>query len=75
MSECEYLAGCPFFNDKMPIDTGMGALYKTNYCKGGFEKCARYMVVQALGKGKAPADLYPSQQTRVAEIIDKAKSG
>jgi hypothetical protein len=75
MTTCNYLAACPFFNDRMPIETGMGHLYKTNYCGGAFVKCARYMVVQALGKGTAPADLYPSQQSRVADIIAKGKAG
>jgi hypothetical protein len=73
-SECQYLAGCPFFNDKMEINSGIGAMYKLNYCKKNFTNCARYMVVQVLGKGTAPADLFPNQQARVEQIIAQAKS-
>jgi hypothetical protein len=69
MSECECLVGCPFFHDRMPIESGLGIVYKMNYCIGDFTKCARHIVVQVLGKERVPADLYPNQQARVAEII------
>ena len=72
MSECECLVGCPFFHDRMPIESGLGTVYKLNYCIGDFTKCARHIVVQVLGKERVPADLYPNQQARVAEIIARS---
>lgn len=51
--DCENLAGCPFYNDKMPIDSGLGKLYKQRYCTGDKTKCARYKVCTALGKLRA----------------------
>jgi hypothetical protein len=74
MSDCDCLAACPFFNDRMPIESGLGSIYKKNYCLGDFAKCARHLVVAALGKGTAPADLFPNQQERVANIIAQGKS-
>ena len=61
MANCECIVGCPFFNDKMPMESGLGALYKKNYCQGDNLKCARYSVFKKLGKGKSPIDLYPNQ--------------
>jgi hypothetical protein len=34
MADCELLAGCLFFNDKMKDDEGLGAMYKKKYCLG-----------------------------------------
>jgi hypothetical protein len=71
MAECEFLQACPFFNDRMPIEAGIGALYKQRYCKNNKDACARYMVRKALGKEKVPADLYPNMLERAGEIITK----
>jgi hypothetical protein len=56
----------------MPVVSGLGTVYKLNYCIGDFTKCARHIVVQVLGKERVPADLYPNQQERVAEIIARS---
>ena len=69
MKNCEVLAGCIFFNDKMAGMPGMTELYKTSYCLGDNSKCARYRVFKALGKGKVPADLYPNDHDKAERII------
>jgi hypothetical protein len=69
MADCECLSGCPFFNDKMANMPAMANSYKRKYCRGNFEKCARYMVFKTLGKPKVPADLYPNQQEKAQQII------
>ena len=66
---CEKLSACPFYNDKMPIDKGLGAVYRKNYCETNNGKCARYMVVTALGPQSVPLDLYPNMTTRAEQII------
>ncbi|MFZ5949105.1 MAG: hypothetical protein ACOYXC_00250 [Candidatus Rifleibacteriota bacterium] len=71
MPDCVCLPGCPFFNDKMPDNEGMGAIYKKKYCQGEFEKCARYMVFKALGKGRSPNSLYPNMIDQAKAIIAK----
>jgi hypothetical protein len=69
MAECDCLAGCPFFNDKMKDMDSMSSLYKTRYCTGDFMKCARHVVKEALGKPAVPVDLYPNMHDRAAQII------
>lgn len=69
MADCECLAGCLFFNDKMPDSEGMGAIYKKKYCMGNNADCARYMVFKKLGKAAVPQNLYPNMHDRAKEII------
>ena len=57
------------YNDKMPIDKGLGAVYRKNYCETNNAKCARYMVVTALGPQSVPLDLYPNMASRAEQII------
>ncbi len=69
MAECELLNGCLFFNDKMPNTSGLGAMYKQNYCMGDHSKCARLLVANSLGRQKVPVDLYPNMRDRAKAII------
>jgi hypothetical protein len=69
MPDCPSLIPCPFFNDRMQSIPAMAEIYKTRYCRGTFEKCARYKVSKALGREKVPSDLYPNQINRVDEIL------
>ena len=69
MTACECLEGCPFFQDKMPIDSAMGKIYKAKYCLGEFNECARHKVKAALGKDKVPTNLYPNMFDRAEKII------
>ncbi len=70
--ECELLKTCPFYTDKMPIDHGLGALYKKRYCEGGKDKCARYLVFSKLGREHVPVDMYPNMWERAQAIIKAA---
>ena len=69
MANCECLAGCPFFNDKMPDTEGLGAMIKKKYCQGDNSNSARYMIFKKLGKAAVPANLYPNMQDRANEIL------
>jgi len=69
VADCELLKGCLFFNDKMSIEGGLGAMYKKNYCQSDNSKCARYMVAKAVGREKVPTNLYPNMVDRAKEII------
>jgi len=69
MGECDLIETCPFFNDKIKtvnIDTEQ---LKEKYCKNNNLNCARYMIVQALGREKVPDDLLPDQKTTAYQII------
>ena len=68
MEECELLKGCLFFNDKMDIEAGLGAMFKARYCKGNFQKCARYIVAKAQGRDKVPANLYPNMLEQAQKL-------
>ena len=69
MADCECLPGCPFFNDKMAGMPAMAEMMKKQYCRSGFENCARYTVREKAGKDKVPADLFPNQIDRARQII------
>lgn len=70
MADCEKLAKCPFFNDKMADMPSMAAVYKQNYCKGDFSKCARFMVSKALGLDRVPSTLFPNQIEKAQALIN-----
>jgi hypothetical protein len=53
----------------MPIDTGLGSIYKRKYCEGDKKICARYKVAQAVGKEFVPLSLYPNMNDKADEII------
>jgi hypothetical protein len=69
MAECECLKGCPFFNDKMKMDEGMGLIYKKKYCLGDNSDCARYMIFKALGPGIATNDIFPNNKDKALKLI------
>lgn len=69
MADCELIAGCIFFNDKMANKPATANMMKASYCKGNFKDCARYMVCKALGKEKVPGDLFPSQLDRAQALL------
>lgn len=68
---CEKLEGCPFYNDQMSMEKGLGSLYKRKYCEGDKTLCARYKVSMTLGKEFVPADLYPNMFDRAEKIINE----
>ncbi len=66
---CERLSGCPFYNEKMPIDKGLGAVYRKKYCEMDNSACARYLVAVAVGPQAVPLDLFPNMTSRADQII------
>ena len=71
MATCENLVSCPFYNDKMDINSGLGALYKRKYCEGDKTTCARYRVASAVGKEYVTPLLYPNMDAKAEEIIQE----
>ena len=51
----------------------ISASFKRLYCRGDNSKCARYMVFEALGVGRAPDDLFPNQEDRAKQIIAESE--
>ncbi len=71
--ECEYLSSCPFYNDKMDIESGLGQMYKRRYCTGDKTGCARYIVLKELGRASVPANLYPNMHDQAEKLIAQQK--
>ena len=69
MATCENLAACPFYNDKMDINSGIGALYKRKYCENDKNSCARYKVATTVGKEYVTPQLYPNMDDAAEKII------
>lgn len=69
MPDCECLAKCPFFNDKMDSVPAVAEMLKSKFCKGDNSGCARYMVFKTKGREHVPADLFPRHVDRAKEII------
>ncbi len=69
MSDCECLATCAFFNDKMGDMPAMADMYKRNYCQGDSTNCARHMVFEQVGPGTVPINLFPNQQEAARQLI------
>ena len=55
----------------MPIDSGLGLMYKNKYCLDDFKECARYKVCVALGKENVPDNLYPNMLNAAEKLISK----
>ena len=72
MGDCECLAKCPFFNDKMANMPSMAVMMKKRYCHEDFESCARHRVFVALGRDAVPSDLFPNQDSAATEIVSAA---
>ena len=69
MANCEFLEGCLFFNDKMPGESGLGAMFKKTYCLGDNSNCARYIVAKQLGRKSVPVNLYPNMKERAENLV------
>jgi hypothetical protein len=69
MADCECLAKCPFFNDKMANMPSMADIMKHRYCHDDWDTCARYRVFKALGREHVPSDLFPNQVADVDRVL------
>jgi hypothetical protein len=48
-------------------------LLKKRLCQGDNSRCARHMVLTALGREKVPPDLSPNQLDRAAALINDGR--
>lgn len=69
MAECECLPTCPFFNEYMADMPASTNLMKSVYCRGDNSRCARYMVLRALGKDNVPMTLFPNDAEEAEKFI------
>ncbi|KPU44636.1 hypothetical protein OXPF_17220 [Oxobacter pfennigii] len=71
--DCAKLQVCPFYNDRMPMERGIGSIFKKKYCKGNHHLCARYKIMCEAGESFVPANLYPNMQDIAENIIASVK--
>ncbi len=69
MPDCELLAECLFFNDKLKNMPTASDMMKKMYCKWHYTKCARYKIAINLGKQAVPKDLFPGDTLRASELL------
>ncbi len=73
MAQCEKLEKCPFYQGKMSMESGLGAMYKRKYCEGDKTACARYKVATTLGPDFVTNNLYPNMDDLAKKIIEQNK--
>lgn len=73
MATCEKLAKCPFYQDKMSMDFGLGSMYKKKYCEGDKTQCARYMIATTLGPDYVTNNIYPNMVDLAQKMIAENK--
>jgi len=69
MNECEFIKTCPFFLGELAEKPVKTEEMKEKYCRNNNLNCARYMISQAAGPEKIPADLYPNEKDIAYQII------
>ena len=73
MALCEKLQKCPFYQGKMNMDSGIGAMYKKKYCEGDKSTCARYIVATQLGAEFVTNSLYPNMNNVADKLLAEHK--
>ena len=69
MGQCEIIEECPFYQGEL-ADKGVDVdELKEKYCRNNSLNCARYMIVQSVGKEHMPADLYPHEKAVAYGVI------
>ncbi len=73
MAHCEKLEKCPFYQGKMSMESGLGAMYKKKYCEGDKTACARYQIATTLGPDFVNNNIYPNMNDLANKIIAENK--
>lgn len=73
MATCEKLSKCPFYQGKMDINSGLGAMYKKKYCEGDKNACARYIISTQLGPDYVTPHIYPNMNDLTQKMLKEHK--
>ena len=73
METCKYFDNCLAYKSDINLNKPMSIIesYHNRYCKGNPHICARYIVMNKLGKEFLPKNLLPYETERAYSIIDK----
>lgn len=65
---CQNIDRCP-----MPLEEGVGPVFKKRYCNNNWEECARFQVMSAVGGKHVPRSLLPNMVNEANDIILMAR--
>lgn len=68
MADCQSLPRCP-----MPLEDGVGTIYRKHYCTADFTRCARYQVLSTVGGAHVPLWLKPNMNEEGEQIIIRVR--
>lgn len=69
MSQCNRIATCPFFNEKLPVMPLVKNMLKNDYCRSNSSICARHILSETLGDSHVPEDLFPNRYDKAEDIM------
>ena len=72
VGDCERLEKCRYFNEQLKDLKAVQEMWKRKFCKDDNSKCARYMVLKALGADRIPKYLVPTQVDKAKELIEES---
>ena len=73
MATCEKLSKCPFYQGKMDINSGLGAMYRSKYCENDKSSCARYIIATQLGAEYVTNNIYPNMDSVAKKMLAEHK--
>lgn len=65
IEECRYLDVVSADKPKWLVDG-----FKSQYCCGEFDKCARRVVAKTIGRGSVPVDLGPHESMKAVRMME-----
>jgi hypothetical protein len=68
---CERLSTCAFIEYMIKVVPFTVNMVKIKYCEYDKNRCARYRLSKALQAVEIPADLWPADEMKVLEIIER----
>lgn len=69
MEMCEYLESCPFYLGTMSRRSDNIESLKQEYCRKSPLRCARHMIIEALGEERVPEELFPDEKMTAYGLI------
>ena len=66
---CKNIERCP-----MPLEEGVGPIFKKRYCMDNWDNCARFQVMSAVGGQHVPRTLTPNMNPEADRIIARVKA-
>ncbi|SHJ49339.1 hypothetical protein SAMN02745912_00115 [Paramaledivibacter caminithermalis DSM 15212] len=63
MSQCIYIKECSYINGTIKNEKAFKEVFKSNFCKYYYKKCAIWKIAHNFGMKNVPKNLLPFQHT------------